>query len=198
MSGGQLVAAGACRCEAGAGDAKDARNAVVADDGAAFSGVAGVPPTRRTLLIASAAALPVLLTACKGIQALGIPPAPPADVDALREAIEHEAALVASYTAVLAGRGVGGSASPARAVGPSASGSAERVWRHGFCDRPGIGRPNIDRARGSALRSSSAPGAAQVAADRAMLDSGRPLLRSAQRRLAGRPERWRSPYCGPA
>jgi hypothetical protein len=75
----------------------------VADEWSQVSGATGAPPTRRALLIASAAALPVLLTACKGIQALGTPPAPPTDVDVLRTAIAHEAELVASYSAVLSG-----------------------------------------------------------------------------------------------
>jgi hypothetical protein len=74
---------------------------VVADDGL-MPGQAATGPARRTLLIASAAALPVLLTACKGIQALGTPPPPPADVETLRNAIEHEAVLVASYAALTA------------------------------------------------------------------------------------------------
>jgi hypothetical protein len=73
----------------------------VADDGL-MPGRAASAPARRTLLIASAAALPVLLTACKGVQALGTPPPPPADVETLRKAIEHEAALVASYAALTA------------------------------------------------------------------------------------------------
>jgi hypothetical protein len=75
-------------------------------------GVAATGPARRTLLIASAAALPVLLTACRGVQALGTPPPPPADVDTLRSAIEHEAALVASYAALI------------QSGGPATTGSA--------------------------------------------------------------------------
>jgi hypothetical protein len=74
-------------------------------NGTLISGLAATGPARRTLLIASAAALPVLLTACKGVQALGTPPPPPADVDTLRNAIEHETALVASYAALAASAG---------------------------------------------------------------------------------------------
>jgi hypothetical protein len=88
----------------------------VADNGL-MPGQAATGPARRTLLIASAAALPVLLTACKGIQALGTPPPPPADVETLRNAIEHEAVLVASYAALTA-------AAPGGQAGAGAAGAA--------------------------------------------------------------------------
>jgi hypothetical protein len=88
-------------------------------DGRLISGLAATGPGRRTLLIASAAALPVLLTACKGVQALGTPPPLPADVDTLRNAIEHEAALVASYAALAAS---GGSAASSGQAGGAAGG----------------------------------------------------------------------------
>jgi hypothetical protein len=76
----------------------------VADDRLA-SGLAATGPARRALLVASVAALPALLAACRGVQALGTPPPPAADVDTLRSAIEHETALVASYAAVTASSG---------------------------------------------------------------------------------------------
>jgi hypothetical protein len=95
----------------------------VADD-RAVSGRGPAGPPRRALLVVSAAALPVLLTACKGIQVLGTPPAPPADVDVLRDAIDREAALVAHYTAVLAGRGVAGSAGSRGPGGSAGSGGS--------------------------------------------------------------------------
>lgn len=82
-------------------------------------GLAATGPARRALLIASVAALPALLTACRGVQALGTPPPPPADVDTLRNAIERETALVASYAAVTSSGGpaaAGGQASSAGAV----------------------------------------------------------------------------------
>jgi hypothetical protein len=91
------------------------------------SGLAATGPARRALLIASVAALPALLTACRGVQALGTPPPPPADVDALRSAIEHETALIASYSAVIAsGRSAaaGGPASSAGAAGSGRMGKA--------------------------------------------------------------------------
>jgi hypothetical protein len=87
----------------------------VADDGL-VPGLAATGPARRALLIASAAALPALLTACRGIQALGTPPPPPADVETLKNAIEHETALIASYAAVTAS---GASAAPGGQADPS-------------------------------------------------------------------------------
>ncbi len=59
----------------------------------------GLP--RRALLTASAAALPLLVTGCKGIQALGTPPPPPEDVRTLQAAISAEAAMVARYASAL-------------------------------------------------------------------------------------------------
>lgn len=90
----------------------------MADDGL-MSGPAAAGPARRALLIASAAALPVLLAACRGVQSLGTPPPPPTDVDTLRNAIDHEAALVASYAAVTA---AGGSAAPGGEAGAASGG----------------------------------------------------------------------------
>lgn len=83
-------------------------------------GLAATGPARRALLIASVAALPALLTACRGVQALGTPPPPPADVDTLRNAIERETALVATYAAVTSSGGpaaAGGQAGSAGAAG---------------------------------------------------------------------------------
>jgi hypothetical protein len=59
--------------------------------------------SRRSALAASAAAaaLPMLLTACKGIQALGTPPPPAPDVVALRAAIAAEKLMVARYAAAM-------------------------------------------------------------------------------------------------
>jgi hypothetical protein len=66
----------------------------------------------------------VLLTACRGLQALGTPLPPPADVDTLRKAIDHEAALIASYEAVTASRG---SAAPTGSAGSAGSAGAGRI-----------------------------------------------------------------------
>jgi hypothetical protein len=71
-------------------------------DGSASSGSVAPPGlSRRALLAASAAALPLLVTACRGVQALGTPPPPPAAVRALEAAITAEAAMIASYAAAL-------------------------------------------------------------------------------------------------
>ena len=59
----------------------------------------GADPTRRALLAASAAGLPLLITACKGVQVLGNPPPPPAEVRTLRAAITAEEHLVTTYAA---------------------------------------------------------------------------------------------------
>ena len=53
------------------------------------------------MLTASAAALPLLVSACKGVQALGTPPPPPAAVRALEAAISAESAMIASYASAL-------------------------------------------------------------------------------------------------
>jgi hypothetical protein len=58
-------------------------------------------PSRRSLLVASGAALPLLLTACKGMQALGTPPPPPRDIRQLRAAITAEELMVATYAAAI-------------------------------------------------------------------------------------------------
>ncbi|MGD0375256.1 MAG: hypothetical protein ABSB01_11825 [Streptosporangiaceae bacterium] len=68
-------------------------------------------PTRRVMLAASAA-LPLLaVTGCKGVGALGTPPAPAADVGLLKAAIARERLMIARYEAVLG---------PARADGHAA------------------------------------------------------------------------------
>lgn len=67
-------------------------------------------PTRRAVLVASAAAVPILLSACRGMQALGTPPPPPLDVRQLRAAIEAEQLMIARYRAAISAAS-GGSAS---------------------------------------------------------------------------------------
>jgi rubrerythrin len=59
-------------------------------------------PSRRAVLAASAAAVPLLVSACRGVQVLGSPPPPAADVRLLRVAIAAERAMVARYHAALA------------------------------------------------------------------------------------------------
>lgn len=58
-------------------------------------------PSRRSLLVASGAVLPLLLTGCKGMQALGTPPPPPRDIRVLRATITAEELMVATYAAAL-------------------------------------------------------------------------------------------------
>jgi Ferritin-like domain len=57
--------------------------------------------SRRRLLGAAAAALPILVTGCKGVQSLGSPPPPVPDIRTLRSAIAAEQLLVARYDAML-------------------------------------------------------------------------------------------------
>lgn len=71
-------------------------------DGSAIPGSVPAPGlSRRALLTASAAALPLLVTACKGVQALGTPPPLPAAVRTLEAAISAEAAMIARYASAL-------------------------------------------------------------------------------------------------
>jgi len=57
--------------------------------------------TRRRVLIATAAALPLVIDGCKGVGALGTPPKPAADVAVTRDAMTLESTLIARYGAVL-------------------------------------------------------------------------------------------------
>jgi hypothetical protein len=57
--------------------------------------------SRRRLLGAAAAALPILVTGCKGVQSLGTPPPPVPNIVTLRSAIAAEQLMVARYTAML-------------------------------------------------------------------------------------------------
>lgn len=63
-------------------------------------------PSRRAVLAAAVrglplAAAPLVLAACRGVQVLGSPPAPPADIRALSAAIAAEEQLVARYGAAI-------------------------------------------------------------------------------------------------
>ena len=58
--------------------------------------------TRRRVLAAAAAALPLVVSGCKGIGALGTPPKPAPDVAVVRDAMAAESYLIARYGAVLA------------------------------------------------------------------------------------------------
>lgn len=58
--------------------------------------------TRRRVLAAAAAALPLVVSGCKGIGALGTPPKPAPDVAVVRDAMTVESYLIARYGAALA------------------------------------------------------------------------------------------------
>jgi len=58
--------------------------------------------TRRRVLTAAAAALPLVAAGCKGIAALGTPPKPAPDVTVVTDAIAVETRLIARYGEVLA------------------------------------------------------------------------------------------------
>ncbi len=62
----------------------------------------GQDATRRAVLAATAATLPLLAGGCKGISALGTPPEPQADVAVARAAIAAETLIITRYEAVLA------------------------------------------------------------------------------------------------
>ncbi len=62
-------------------------------------------PTRRTVLAASAAAVPLLLTGCRGVEVLGAPPPLAPDVRLLRSAIEAERLMVSRYREAVAQAG---------------------------------------------------------------------------------------------
>lgn len=62
--------------------------------------------SRRAVLAAAVrgaplAAAPVILAACRGVQVLGSPPPPPADIRALSAAITAEEQMVARYSAAI-------------------------------------------------------------------------------------------------
>jgi hypothetical protein len=65
-------------------------------------GQVGQDATRRGVLAATAAVLPLLAGGCKGIRALGPPPRPQADVGIARAAITAETLMITRYKAVMA------------------------------------------------------------------------------------------------
>jgi len=89
-------------------------DAVAEDAGRSDPMPAGL--TRRAVLSTSAAlsgaAAVMLLSACKGVQVLGSPPAPPANVRLLRSAISAEELMVARYTTALSLQRGGTTADP--------------------------------------------------------------------------------------
>jgi rubrerythrin len=73
-------------------------------------------PSRRVVLAASAATIPLLISACRGAQVLGTPPPPAPDVRQLRTAIGAERALIAAYRAAAPHVSAGTSVSAALAA----------------------------------------------------------------------------------
>jgi hypothetical protein len=67
-----------------------------------------IGPTRRAVLAASAAAVPLLVSACRGVQVLGTPPPVPRDVRLLHSAIGAERLMVSRYRAAVAQAGSAG------------------------------------------------------------------------------------------
>ena len=68
---------------------------------------------RRSVLAAAAAAVALAAAGCKGVGALGTPPAPGPDVAVLKAAIGTEQAMIARYRAAMAGSpGLAGTLGP--------------------------------------------------------------------------------------
>jgi hypothetical protein len=82
---------------------QEAEDAAVTDETPVGDARPGGPTgvSRRSLLAAASAVLPVLLAGCKGVQALGTPPPPPREIRVLRAAITAEELMVARYTTAL-------------------------------------------------------------------------------------------------
>jgi hypothetical protein len=76
-----------------------------------------VGPTRRAMLAASAAAVPFLATACRGIQVLGTPPPPAPDIRLLRSVIAAERLMIARYRAAIRQADTGGPPGQAAVTG---------------------------------------------------------------------------------
>jgi hypothetical protein len=77
-------------------------------------------PTRRAVLAASAAAVPLLATGCRGIQVLSSPPGPAPDIRLLRVLITAEQMMVARYLTAIAQAG-SATASPGSTATPGPS-----------------------------------------------------------------------------
>jgi hypothetical protein len=87
-----------------------------------------VGPTRRAMLAASAAAVPFLATACRGIQVLGTPPPPAPDIRVLRSAIAAEQLMIARYRAAI--RQAGKDGPPGQAAGAGLTGLLSEHEQH--------------------------------------------------------------------
>jgi hypothetical protein len=113
------------------------------------------------MLAASAAALPLLLTACRGVQALGTPPPPPAAVRALEAAITAEAAMIARYAAALKQLTAGGFTA-ARAVQADHIAHLAQL-RSRLVEPPGARPSPVNPPHGSPSAGPGAAGAAGTA-----------------------------------
>ncbi len=113
-------------------------------------------PSRRSLLAAATAALPVLLTACKGTQALGTPPPPPRDIRVLRAAITAEELMVARYATAVRRlpAAPGGLLSAVRAVQAEHAAHLDQL-RSRLIEPAGLRTPSAPRAPGIAAGSST-------------------------------------------
>jgi Ferritin-like domain len=136
-------------------------------DGSASAGRIPAPGlSRRALLTASAAALPLLVTACRGIQVLGTPPPPPADVRMLQSAIAAEEAMIARYAAALKQLAPGSTSYRSIDVAPYASAravQAEHVahlaqLKSRLIEPPGT-RPSANPTATSSPKSTPSPSA---------------------------------------
>lgn len=165
----------------------------MADGSANASRIPAAGLSRRALLTASAAVLPLLVTACKGIQALGTPPPPPADVRTLQAAIAAEAAMVARYASALkllaAGSTQQGTPAATAAYSSARTVQAEHVahleqLKSRLIQAPGA-RPS---ARPSPVSTSSGPaatGAAGTTGARGVLSDLERAEQAASARLIG-------------
>lgn len=106
-------------------------------------------PTRRVVLASCAAALPVLLAACKGVQALGAPPPEPASVRVLKDAIVAEEQMVARYRGALADARTATDSSVLAALGGVLAEHEQHLAElQARLSGPAAGRPAAPGARG--------------------------------------------------
>ena len=114
--------------------------------------------TRRRVLTAAAAALPLAAAGCKGNAALGAPPKPAPDVTVVTEAIAVETQLIARYGDVLAARpGLG------PALRPLLAQHHQHLTRlHARLIVPAGGQP-LPTPRATAHRTTQVPGSSVAA-----------------------------------
>ena len=155
-------------------------DAVVPDGSASLGSVPAPGLSRRALLTASAAALPMLVSACKGVQALGTPPPPPAAVRTLEAAISAEAAMIARYASALKQLRAG-AYTAARAVQAEHVAHLARL-RSRLVEPPGARPSPVNPPHGSL---SDGPGAGGVGGPHAVLGHLEIAEQAASDRLIG-------------